>query len=596
MDLRSFRQQHPEYDDMDDRQLADALHSRFYSDMPRAQFNRQIGLDTAPPRTGPAAQAGRAIYGALEGPDRFLGQMAQGDGLAGAVGTIGGEMTSLGRQFFQPPEAQPDPARAAGPSQAARQGLLMGFGDEVTGGLAGIGRGLLYGGSGNVEDATRQQREAMEMARDERPVSTFATEMAGAAAPFVLTGGATSAPGIVGQTARAISPQAATTRGGALARTAGIGGVAGGITGAGEADEGNRLIGAGIGGGAGAILAPLGGAAAGGGERLLGAGQRAAQRLLGRAADEAPTPRIRQSDELREVSEAAYDAVEAVGARYNPQATRELVNNINAAMREFDIDQELHPRAYARWQRLRERSGTDMSLKEIDRQRQLIRRDVASNPDSAEASAGMRLIQEIDSFIDSAGADRMSAGTGQDAAEAIRTARQAHSRYRKVELLEDAFERAERRTPTSGVGGNRENIMRQEVRRLLESPRTRNAFTADERRAMDRFVRGSTAENILRAVGRMSPVGNQLTAMLGVGATFVHQPLAVLPVAGLAAQQASNAARRGAQREMMERLSLTADELAALEAQRAGRAIPARAAGGAGAAATGFGVGRATQQ
>jgi ribosomal protein S13 len=596
MDLRSFRQQHPEYDDMSDRELADSLHSRFYSDMPRAQFNRQIGLDAAPPRTGPAAQAGRTIYSALEGPDRFLGQIAQGEGLTGAVGAIGGEVTGLARQFLQPPEAQPDPARAAGPSQAVRQGLLMGFGDEVTGALAGMGRGLLYGGSGNIQDATRQQREAMDLARQERPVSTFALEAGGAIAPFALTGGATAAPGIVGQAARIISPQAARTAGGALARTAGIGGVTGAITGAGEADEGNRLIGAGIGGGAGAILAPAGGAAAGGAQRLVGSGQRAAQRLLGRAANQAPTPRIPATEELHEASRAAYEAVDAVGARYNPQATNELVDNINTVMRDFGVSQSRHPRAYSMLQELREQGGRDLSLRELDQLRQAIRRDVASNIDRAEASAGQRMIQEIDKFIQAAGPDRMSAGAGQDAASAITNARQVHARYRKVELFEEAIERATNRAATSGTGGNFENALRQEVRRLMENRRTKPAFTADERRAMGRFVRGSTGENVLRGLSRMSPVGNALSAMLGIGGTLAYGPMAALPAVGLAAQQAGQSVRRGAQRQLHERLALTADELAALEAQRAGRAIPARAAGSAGAAATGFGAGRATQQ
>jgi hypothetical protein len=130
----------------------------------------------------------------------------------------------------------------------------------------------------------------------------------------------------------------------------------------------------------------------------------------------------------------------------------------------------------------------------------------------------------------------------------------------------------------------------------MENRRTKPAFTADERRAMERFVRGSTGENVLRGLSRMSPVGNALSAMLGIGGTLAYGPMAALPAVGLAAQQAGQSVRRGAQRQLHERLALTADELAALEAQRAGRAIPARAAGGAGAAATGFGAGRATQQ
>lgn len=48
--LQSFRQQHPEYNDMPDNQLSDALYKKFYSDMPREQFDAKIGIgQDAPP-------------------------------------------------------------------------------------------------------------------------------------------------------------------------------------------------------------------------------------------------------------------------------------------------------------------------------------------------------------------------------------------------------------------------------------------------------------------------------------------------------------------------------------------------------------------
>jgi hypothetical protein len=47
MTLDEIRAQNPEYDDMPDDALADALHRKFYSDMPRAEFNAKVGLATA---------------------------------------------------------------------------------------------------------------------------------------------------------------------------------------------------------------------------------------------------------------------------------------------------------------------------------------------------------------------------------------------------------------------------------------------------------------------------------------------------------------------------------------------------------------------
>ncbi|WP_426238182.1 hypothetical protein [Pararhizobium sp. DWP1-1-3] len=51
--IKEVRAQYPQYDDMSDQQLADALHTKFYSDMPRADFNAKIGMgQQSPQRSG----------------------------------------------------------------------------------------------------------------------------------------------------------------------------------------------------------------------------------------------------------------------------------------------------------------------------------------------------------------------------------------------------------------------------------------------------------------------------------------------------------------------------------------------------------------
>jgi len=50
--ITDVRKQYPQYNDMSDRQLADALHAKFYSDIPKADFDAKIGL--APVKVAPA--------------------------------------------------------------------------------------------------------------------------------------------------------------------------------------------------------------------------------------------------------------------------------------------------------------------------------------------------------------------------------------------------------------------------------------------------------------------------------------------------------------------------------------------------------------
>lgn len=47
--LAEVRQQYPQYDDLPDNKLADALYGKFYSDMPREDFNAKIGLKAEKP-------------------------------------------------------------------------------------------------------------------------------------------------------------------------------------------------------------------------------------------------------------------------------------------------------------------------------------------------------------------------------------------------------------------------------------------------------------------------------------------------------------------------------------------------------------------
>lgn len=90
--LANFRTQHPEYNDLNDQQLADALYRKFYSDMPRADFNRRLGtlntLAGAPSLTGGGA-----------GPDAGIG-MNIGAGINDVINTTLGAPVDLSRTMI----------------------------------------------------------------------------------------------------------------------------------------------------------------------------------------------------------------------------------------------------------------------------------------------------------------------------------------------------------------------------------------------------------------------------------------------------------------------------------------------------------------
>ena len=59
--IAEVRAQYPQYSDMSDTALADALYKKFYSDLPRADFDVKIGLKTEPVKTGADLIPGQSV-------------------------------------------------------------------------------------------------------------------------------------------------------------------------------------------------------------------------------------------------------------------------------------------------------------------------------------------------------------------------------------------------------------------------------------------------------------------------------------------------------------------------------------------------------
>ncbi|MBY5821488.1 hypothetical protein [Rhizobium leguminosarum] len=58
--IAEIRQKYPQYQDMPDAALADALHKKYYSDMPKADFDTKVGISSAPTISAPEPAAAEA--------------------------------------------------------------------------------------------------------------------------------------------------------------------------------------------------------------------------------------------------------------------------------------------------------------------------------------------------------------------------------------------------------------------------------------------------------------------------------------------------------------------------------------------------------
>jgi hypothetical protein len=152
--LAEIREQYPQYSDMSDGDLAGALHTKFYSDMPREEFDKKMGLAASPTpdkyQTA-AADEFSALKAKGSNPEYgYARRIAQGMTLGGADELLAGAMVPfemIKRGTFNPAEAyRYTKAREDYAMDEARQRQgALGTAAEIAGGV-GTGAGLARNG------------------------------------------------------------------------------------------------------------------------------------------------------------------------------------------------------------------------------------------------------------------------------------------------------------------------------------------------------------------------------------------------------------------------------------------------------------------
>ena len=109
--IAEIRKEYPQYSDMTDTQLADAFHSKFYSDIPKDTFYSQLGIKTTPVSNaelmfGAGSPIARTIKGAVVDPALAVNQ------LLASTGLFGGEIKKGATQLVSDVEKATQEGRA----------------------------------------------------------------------------------------------------------------------------------------------------------------------------------------------------------------------------------------------------------------------------------------------------------------------------------------------------------------------------------------------------------------------------------------------------------------------------------------------------
>lgn len=381
---------------------------------------------------------------------------------------------------------------------------------------AAQGKGFDYGAR------LERQRGMTQAARGEHPIAFGAGEVAGGLAPYGEIAKGAEAAGTAASNLPII--------GKALSSPWTQAGATGAAYGAAQSAGHGQDIGTGAALGA---AAGIGGKAVG--DIIAGVAGRAAGLLNER-------PQTQTVSDLRAAKTAAYRKVDEMGVSYTPDAFSNLVGDIAGAAKEYHLNPLTNPKAAGAINELQDFSKTMESrgyaptLTEVDQIRQFVNRELGGANDKGERFFGNMMVRKIDKFINGAGETALAPGmtaTADEAASAISKARALNTIVEKASEFDKARASAELRAASSGTGGNADNALRQNARRLLEKGRS---WSPDEKNLLNAVVRGTPIQNLARLAGRLSPTSGALPLMGGFAASTFHPAGVAVPAAGYAAK------------------------------------------------------------
>ncbi|MBN9075020.1 MAG: hypothetical protein J0H84_02215 [Rhizobiales bacterium] len=252
-------------------------------------------------------------------------------------------------------------------------------------------------------------------------------------------------------------------------------------------------------------------------------------------------PAIPSLADLQSAGRAAYDAADNAGVIFSPNAVAGLKSAVSGKLADMGYDPALQPGAAAVVNRINGLEGQNVTLGGLNTLRK-----VASNGyipgNKSNNTAISKIIGSIDDLVSNPAAGDVLTGNSQAAADALATARDMWSRSTKAQEVATAVRRGELQAASTGSGGNVDNAIRQKLRRILENPR---GYSPDEQAALETAVRGTPTQNVLRQVGKLSPMGNGLMTALGVGGAMVNPSFGIASLTGMGAKAAADAMTKG---------------------------------------------------
>jgi hypothetical protein len=210
---------------------------------------------------------------------------------------------------------------------------------------------------------------------------------------------------------------------------------------------------------------------------------------------------------LKSASREIYQEIDDLGAVLKPARTNALSAQLTKEIQRQGFNRRIHPKVSAALDEFEQIAGTEQQLTNIDTLRR-VAQSAANSIEPDEARLGTIMINKIDDFLDQVKPDDFAKTPGVNVGAQYKDARQLWSRARKSEVLDEAFRKAS--LQASGF----ENGLRTQFRSILNNKKRLKMFSAEEISAMEAVVKGGTAENIAKRLGKFGFGEGQATSML----------------------------------------------------------------------------------
>jgi len=231
-------------------------------------------------------------------------------------------------------------------------------------------------------------------------------------------------------------------------------------------------------------------------------------------------------DNLISEQQLAYKIVDELKIKAPASYMDDLAVKAKNSVDNADYDPEFNTATKSALRSLDKRVGSEQSVTSLD----TLHKNLYAKYNEKPERTLKLIIDDLDDTIDA-----VLAGN-----PALKDARLKHTRLKKAQLLDMAFDKSKLEAASAGSGGNVENKMRQAVKKILTG-RDAKWFQPEEIAVMRQFVLGDFDQNTMRLIGKLSPNGNGLMAALNIGAAVANPAMLGVTAVGALSKAASDA-------------------------------------------------------